>query len=363
MTRDLHRLLVVAIAGLFVGCSAHVRPVAVPAPAPLPVQTFTGLHTPTLTWPVDPTLALIARAEKEFTTGESELHQGHQAAAREHFDLAVDVLLNSPGGARKEPALREEFDRLLDRISALDAQALRAGDGFAENRTEPAAIDNLLSAATFDRRERPAATTAELVQQDLAITHHDLPIEVNDKVLSYIELFQGNLHSFMEDGLARGSRYLPMILQVFKEEGIPLDLAYVPLVESAFKPTALSKASAKGMWQFEAGTAKDAGLQQDWFLDERSDPEKATRAAAQYFKTLRDLFDGDWHLALASYNAGMGRVQRALKVSNTTDYWELTSTSRYLPRETREYVPMILAAVLIAGNPSQYGFNVGPIEP
>jgi len=149
LTRDLHRLLVVAIAGLFVGCSAHVRPVAVPAPAPLPVQTFTGLHTPTLTWPVDPTLALIARAEKEFTTGESELHQGHQAAAREHFDLAVDVLLNSPGGARKEPALREEFDRLLDRISALDAQALRAGDGFAENRTEPAAIDNLLSAATL----------------------------------------------------------------------------------------------------------------------------------------------------------------------------------------------------------------------
>jgi len=154
-----------------------------------------------------------------------------------------------------------------------------------------------------------------------------------------------------------------MILQVFKEEKIPLDLAYVPLVESAFKPTALSRASAKGMWQFEAGTAKDAGLQQTWFLDERSDPEKATRAAAQYFKLLRDFFDGDWHLALASYNAGMGRVQRALKVSKTTDFWGLTSTTRYLPRETREYVPMILAAILIARNPMQYGFSVGPVEP
>ena len=104
-----------------------------------------------------------------------------------------------------------------------------------------------------------------------------------------------------------------MIQEVFKEEGIPLDLAYVPLVESAFKPTALSRASAKGMWQFEADTAKDAGLQQNWFLDERSDPEKATRAAAQYFKMLRDCSTATGTWRWRSYNAGMGRVQRALE--------------------------------------------------
>jgi membrane-bound lytic murein transglycosylase D len=190
-----------------------------------------------------------------------------------------------------------------------------------------------------------------------------MPIQVNNKVLSYVELFQGSLRSFVEEGLERGALYLPMIQDVFHSEGLPLDLAYVPLIESAFKPTALSRASAKGMWQFESDTAKDAGLRQNWFLDERSDPEKATRAAAQYLKTLRDMFDGDWNLALAAYNSGMGRVQRAVRQSNKWDYWDLTASSRYLPRETREYVPMIMAAVLIAKNPSQYGFEIGPVEP
>jgi membrane-bound lytic murein transglycosylase D len=154
-----------------------------------------------------------------------------------------------------------------------------------------------------------------------------------------------------------------MIQEVFKTEGLPLDLAYVPLIESAFKPTALSRAAAKGMWQFEAGTAKDEGLQQNWFLDERSDPEKATRAAASYLKMLRDMFDGDWNMALASYNAGMGRVQRAAKLARSADYWEVTTSSRYLPRETREYVPMILAAILIGKNPSHYGFDIDLTEP
>jgi len=307
--------------------------------------------------------ALIAKAEHEFSIGESELKLGHLASSREHFDAAVEALMTTPGGARSDARLSAEFDRLLDRISAIDALELRAGDGFSEARSEPAAIDDLLSVATFERPERPAATTAELVSQDMAVTSHDLQLTVNDKVLSYIELFQGNLRSFMEDGLERATRYLPMVLQVFKEEKIPLDLAYVPLIESAFKPTALSRASAKGLWQFELGTAKDEGLEQNWFVDERSDPEKATRAAAAYFKTLRDLFDGDWNLALASYNAGMGRVQRAMQKSRLNDYWDLTASSKYLPRETREYVPMIFAAIIIGRNPVHYGFDIDPVEP
>jgi membrane-bound lytic murein transglycosylase D len=185
---------------------------------------------------------------------------------------------------------------------------------------------------------------------------------LNSKVLSYVELFQGNLRSFMEEGLERGSQYLPMIQDVFKSEGLPLDLAYLPLIESAFKNTALSRASAKGMWQFELGTAKDYGLSQDWFLDERSDPMKATRAAAQHLKMLIQMFDGDWNMALASYNAGQGRILRAVKLSKQSDYWKLTSTSRYLPRETREYVPMVMAAIIIAKNPAQYGFNIDTVE-
>ena len=137
-----------------------------------------------------------------------------------------------------------------------------------------------------------------------------------------------------------------MIQTVFRDEGLPLDLAYVPLVESAFKPTALSRASARGVWQFMRGTGKENGLKHDWYIDERADPEKATRAAAKYLKTLHRMFDGDWHLALASYNGGPGRVQRALKRSGIDDFWALSASKRgYLPRETRDYVPMILAAI------------------
>jgi membrane-bound lytic murein transglycosylase D len=357
------RLFVVAVMGLLVGCSAHVRPVAAPPTYSLPIQQFAGLTAPKVTLTVDPVAMLIAKAEREFAAGESELALGHRVAARERFDAAVDLLLAAPGGARSDARLQTEFDKLLDRISAHESLELRAGDGFTEARSEPAAIDDLLAVSTFERPEMPTSTTEEMVAADLAKTPHDLPIQVNDKVLSYIELFRGNLRTFMEDGLERGSRYIPMIQAVFKEEGLPLDLAYVPLVESAFKPTALSRAAAKGMWQFELETAKDEGLRQNWFLDERSDPEKATRAAAQYLKMLRNLFDGDWNMALASYNAGMGRVQRAAQKAKTADYWQMTASSRYLPRETREYVPMILAAIIIARNPLHYGFEIGLVEP
>src|SRR4030095_10775571 len=154
-----------------------------------------------------------------------------------------------------------------------------------------------------------------------------------------------------------------MIQNVFKSEGLPLDLAYVPLVESAFKNNALSRVSARGMWQFMLGTGLEHGLDHTWFVDERADPEKATRAAAQYLKTLSRMFDGDWYFALASYNAGPGRLQGAVRRSKITDYWEITASSRYLPRETREYVPMILAAILIAKNPSLYGFEIGAAAP
>jgi len=354
------RPLTVASASLLVGCSSHVKPALPPQPvAQVSVAPPAGL--PAVTLPVDPIVDLIAIAEKEFAAGQSEIQLGHLVAAREHFDRAIDGLTARPSGARGDSRVQAEFERLLDRINALEMLALREGDGFSETRSEPAIIDKLLSAATFDHPEATVATE-ETVADDLAKTPHDLPITLNSKVLSYVELFQGNLRSFMEEGLERGSQYLPMIQDVFKSEGLPLDLAYLPLIESAFKNTALSRASAKGMWQFELATGKDYGLSQDWFLDERSDPAKATRAAAQHLKMLIQMFDGDWNMALASYNAGQGRILRAVKQSKQSDYWKLTSTSRYLPRETREYVPMVMAAIIIAKNPAQYGFDIEAIE-
>jgi len=359
------RALFVCASVFLAGCGAHTPPatVAKPVTPVIPATNFTGLQLgPPVVLRLDPALRAIVRAEEQFAIGQQALDTGRMVAAREHFDAAVDTLTALPAGARQDPAIAAAFDRLLDRISALEVQALRDGDGLSEATSEPAAIDELLSAAMFERPQ-PAATTAETVASDLERTTHDLPIPINERVLSFVELFQGRLHDFMENGLSRGTQYMPMIRRVFEEEGVPLDLAYVPLVESAFKPTALSRASARGLWQFMLPTAKENGLGQTWFVDDRADPEKATRAAAQYLKTLNAFFDGDWEMALASYNAGPGRMQRAAQRAKSTDYWKITATSKYLPRETREYVPMIMAAIIIAKNPALYGFEVQPADP
>ncbi len=271
----------------------------------------------------------------------------------------MDVLLESPYGARTEPRIREHFDRLVDRISAYEVRALATGDGFTEKKYEPASIDELLAqSATLGSPSTSTPGLKDAVQSDLLVGSHDIPIPLNQRVLSYIELFQGRLHDFIEEGMKRGSKYLPMIQSVFRAEGLPLDLAYVPLVESAFKPNALSRANAKGVWQFMSGTGLENGLRRDWYIDERSDPEKATVAAAKYLQTLSKIFGGDWHLALASYNGGPGRMQRALKTARVDNFWTLAEKSKILPRETREYVPMILAAIVIARNPSQYRFRL-----
>jgi membrane-bound lytic murein transglycosylase D len=202
----------------------------------------------------------------------------------------------------------------------------------------------------------PASSIQSTAVPLLAGVHH-LTVPLNQRVLSYIELFQGRLHGFIESGLKRGAQYLPMIQRIFSAQGVPPDLAYVPLIESAFKPEAMSKASAKGVWQFMKGTAVENGLRNDWYIDERSNPEKATLAAANYLKTLAQTFGGDWQLALASYNSGPGRVQQAIKRVGDANFWSLAARPTALPRETREYVPMILAAIVIARNPAQYGFS------
>jgi membrane-bound lytic murein transglycosylase D len=305
----------------------------------------------------DPIEVLIEQSQRLFETGQKELELGHLDQARVEFDRALDVLLESPYGARGESRIREHFDRLVDRISAYEITALAKGDGFAEKSPEPASLDELLAlSTTFETAPPPAPELEEAIKSDLERTAHDIPIPLNTQVLRYVELFQGRLREWFNAGLQRGSQYLPMIQDVFRAEGVPLDLAYVPLIESAFKPTALSRAKAKGIWQFMRGTAAENGLKHDWYIDERSDPEKATQAAAKYLMTLKEIFEGDWHLALASYNGGPGRVQRALKRTRRDDFWALAN-GRVLPRETREYVPMILAAIIIARNPVEYGFE------
>jgi peptidoglycan lytic transglycosylase D len=359
------RFVLVALLPAVAACSSslktqgpQVRPtppavaapsIQTPPPAPVPIE--------------DPVLTLIASSDRAFKAGQRELEQGHVEGAKQEFNRAIDVLLESPYGARTEPRIREHFDRLVDRISAYEVRALAAGDGFTEKKYEPASIDELLAQSATLGTAPSDPSLKDAVQSDLLVGTHDIPIPLNQRVLSYIGLFQGRLHDFIEEGMKRGSKYLPMIQNVFRAEGLPLDLAYVPLVESAFKPNALSRTNAKGVWQFMAGTGLENGLRRDWYIDERSDPEKATVAAAKYLGTLSKLFGGDWHLALASYNGGPGRMQRALKTARVDNFWTLAEKSKILPRETREYVPMILAAIVIARNPSQYGFDFEAEEP
>jgi membrane-bound lytic murein transglycosylase D len=352
------RLVALLLLAGSVACAGKAPAVATAPTAPAALPKAAETPAP----PSDPIADAIAAADAAFQAGRLATEQGHLKDARLAFDRALDRLLQTPGGARSDARLSAALDELVDRISALEVAALSSGDGFTETASEPASIDVLLSLPPAEAEAPPAPEVATAVRADLAATTYDIPIPQNDRVMRFVELFQGRLRGFLTDGLTRGAPFLPMIHAIFREEGLPLDLAYVPLVESAFKPTALSRASARGVWQFMRGTGSENGLRHDWFVDERADPEKATRAAARYLKTLYRMF-GDWHMALASYNGGPGRLQRAVKrTGGVDDFWTLSARNRVLPRETRDYVPMILAATIIARNPGQYGFEM-PIAP
>jgi membrane-bound lytic murein transglycosylase D len=358
------RRIFVALLPFVAACGSSLRSNP-PVVKPTPAAASRAVAEPVAPAPpdADPVLTLIATSDRHFQAGQQQLEQGHVEGAKAQFNRAIEVLLESPFGARGEPRLREHFDRLVDRISTYEVRALATGDGFTEARDEPASIDELLAVSMTFGAPVAASDLEATVQLDLLGAGHDIPIPLNERVLAYIELFQGRLRDFIEQGMRRGSQYLPMIQDVFRAEGLPLDLAYVPLVESAFKPNALSRTKARGVWQFMAGTALENGLRRDWYIDERSDPEKATVAAAKYLRTLGNLFDGDWYLALASYNGGPGRLQRAVKSSRLDDFWKLAAKPKLLPRETREYVPMILAAIVIARSPAQYGFDFSSEPP
>ena len=334
-----------------------------PATSPSPIQSPVAQAPPPPPPPPalapDPVEPLIVASQAHFDAGQAELQRGHLEKAKAEFNAALDVLLESPDGARSTPRLQEHFDRLIVRISAFELRALADGDGFTEQPTVPASLDELLAIAPADT---PAVQPdlKQAVEADLASTAHDIPIPANAKVLAYVELFQGRLRDWFQISLQRSVAYMPMIQEAFRAQGLPLDLAYIPIVESAFRTDALSKAKAKGFWQLMRGTAVENGLSYDWYVDERSNPEKATIAAARYLKVLNGMFGGDWHLTLASYNGGPGTVQSAMRRRKTSDFWKLAEKGRYLPRETKEYVPMVLASIVIARNPAQYGFTIEP---
>jgi membrane-bound lytic murein transglycosylase D len=183
----------------------------------------------------------------------------------------------------------------------------------------------------------------------------DIPIVINAKVEQYLQYFQTTIRDRFNIWLARSEKYIPIMKSLLKENGLPEDLVYMALIESGFDPYAYSRSKASGLWQFIRWTGKKYGLRVNWWVDERRDPEKSTLAAAKYLKDLYERFEC-WYLAAAGYNAGEYKIIKAMKRYRTEDFWKLTKY-RYLRRETKDYVPQMIAAALIAKDPERYGFS------
>ena len=190
---------------------------------------------------------------------------------------------------------------------------------------------------------------------------YHIPMVLNDSVENHLEYFKTRGRDMFQLWIDRSARYIPAMKSIFREKNLPEDLVYVAMIESGFNPYAVSWARAVGPWQFMPATGKLYGLKIDWWIDERKDPVKSTYAAAEHLKDLHNLF-GSWPLALASYNAGAGKVQRAVLRTRSEDFWDLKA-SRYIRKETKNYVPKYMAATIIAKNPEAYGFTLSKYEP
>ncbi|HEY0384652.1 MAG TPA: lytic transglycosylase domain-containing protein, partial [Pyrinomonadaceae bacterium] len=298
--------------------------------------------------------SIIDRAEEAFKRGEEAQQKGLPDIARRFFDQAVDTVLTSGVDLRTNAKLNTYYRQLLERIHKYEAQPNDRHE--LEDRpevVEPSLLDELSDIKETDL----AMTTPDGIK---IFGKYDFEFAVAPPVFQFINFFvAGRGHSTMEVGLQRSGRYRQMVEKIFKEERVPQDLIWLAQAESVWKPNALSRAAAKGIWQFIPSTGTRYGLAQTAWVDERSQPEKATRAAARYLRWLHDHFAGDWLLAMAAYNSGENRVDSAVARCGYADFWELYKRN-LLPNETRNYVPIILAITIISKNQKRYGFNVQP---
>ena len=311
-----------------------------PAPPPAPEQRRTQQSI----------AQLIAQVDRAFQSGQAHYNKGQLVQAKADFDSAVDMMLASGLDIKADPQLNDEFNRILDSVNALEMEALKQGNGFAPP-VEPTPAD-VANDVTFEVDPNIVAKA----KAELATTKSDLPLVINDYVAAYINFFANTQrgHNTLVHSLQRSGRYKAMIQRVLTEEGVPQDLIYLAVAESAFQPQAVNRGSgAGGMWQFMPHG--DYGLTRNGYVDERFDPEKSTRAYARYMKFLYNQL-GDWYLAMAAYDWGAGSIQRAVQKTGYADFWELYKRNN-LPGETKNYVPQILAAIIISRNLKQYGFE------
>ncbi len=305
----------------------------------------------------DPVADLIDRAEREYQEGVANYHAGNSASAKQNFDNALNALLSSNLDIRSDERLQKEFDHIVEGVNQLYPGGTAADSEQAQDnqqKSEPAPIDQTNDATNGLAPAADASVRAK-AEAEIKHTRSDLPLMMTDQVAGYITYFSGYGRGPFERAFARSGRYHDMIVATLKEQGLPQELIYLAQAESGFHPQAVSKAGARGIWQFMGSRGIGYGLHHNMWVDDRQDPEKSTRAAARHLKDLYNQF-GDWYLAMAAYNSGPGTVQAAVKRTGNADFWELYNRN-VLPKETKNYVPIILAVTIMAKNPAQYGLD------
>jgi membrane-bound lytic murein transglycosylase D len=349
-----------------------------PAPSPVPnsAQVTAAPATPAkinqpqaAPSPRDPVADLLAQVEKDYQAGLAAYGAGQTEQARQYFDTACNALLDSDFDIRSDDRLEKEFEHIVAGANQLNLDNSSVGsDLLADTQTADAQTDVQKDAQKDAQKSEPAPIdeTSGVVpsadpkveakaRAEIKVTRSDLPLMMTDQVAGYISYFSNRGRGTFERAFARSGRYRAMMLSILKQEGVPQDLIYLAQAESGFHPLAVSRAGARGIWQFMGSRGAAYGLQRRPGLDERQDPVKSTRAAAHHLKDLYAEF-GDWYLAMAAYNSGPGTVQAAVKRTGYADFWELYRRN-VLPKETRNYVPIILAVTIMTKNLSQYGFD------
>ena len=264
--------------------------------------------------------------------------------------IATALQAEAAGGQGKDT------EDLIEELRLQQLESWKQAPSLLSLQSEPLLLEEVLR-LTIVEDSRLAADLKKLLQ----VTKSDLPLALNEHVLKYVNYFRGRGSRTLAASLRRAGAYKAMISRVLGDEGVPQDLIYLVQAESGFRATARSRKRATGMWQFIAGRGREYGLAQDRLVDERLDPEKATTAAARHLSDLHGQF-GDWYLAMAAYNCGPGCVQKAVERTGYADYWELVRR-KALPKETSNYVPVILAMALLAKNTDAFGIEVIPEEP
>jgi membrane-bound lytic murein transglycosylase D len=296
---------------------------------------------------------ILQKANGHLEAGRQYYFKGDTGRAKHEFDTAIEILLSAPENLPDRQRVEQQLDQMCELIYRFDVEKLGVGQPDEETGVvfDQAPIDEV-SHMTFPVDE----TLAPKLKTELNQTASAIPLELSEPVLSYVHFFSTDHgRSILLAGFKRAGEYKPLIERIFAEENVPLELIYLAQAESGFLPRAVSRKNAVGMWQFVAGTAAKYDLVRTAAFDERLDPEKATRAAARYLKFLYARY-GDWYLAMAAYNCGEGAVDRAVERTGYGDYWELLKRHA-LPRETSNYVPIIVAMTIMAKNPTDYGLE------